>query len=91
MATSIETSFPIFSGVSPEWELYLAITEEAEQTIFQEEIVQLILTQRIRRAFSVSFEREEILMHTVEKFRQAIATVCRGVGETAAHSERLAD
>jgi hypothetical protein len=51
----------VLSVVEPERELYLAITEEAEQTIFQEEIGLLMLAQRIRRAFSVSIEREEIV------------------------------
>lgn len=51
----------VLKAVQPERVLYLAIPEEAFNRIFTERIGQLILQNRIRRAFTFSWEIEEIV------------------------------
>ena len=51
----------VLKVVQPERVLYLAVPQEAFNRIFTERIGQLILQNRIRRAFTFSWELEEII------------------------------
>lgn len=51
----------VLRQLEPERELYLAVPEKIETTLFQEAIGKLMLAERVRRAFSFSVEQEEIV------------------------------
>jgi hypothetical protein len=51
----------VLAEVEPERELYLAVPEEAFQTIFTEQIGQLVLNRRLRRVLRFSPAGSEVV------------------------------